>query len=97
MKAALKQKHGRDGVEVDAFHLYLAHQQGAAGSARLIAQVLSGAAGTTPANRNMRANMHRALVEAATADGHRLRELEYYAYVLGAWAAACEHVVEDDD
>ena len=72
---------------------YFAHQQGAKGAARLIAGLRDGDRETL-ADGNMLSNLkpNSAFYRDLNTGGHKPRVIEYYAYMLGAYAAIQENV-----
>jgi hypothetical protein len=75
------------GVPVTALNVYMAHQQGATGAARILQAVGDGSAQTSPANKSMLANLPKSYKNAITGVGKQVTIQNYYDYWNAAYNA----------
>ena len=82
-----------DGTKATLTVLYLWHQQGSGAAPKLLKNLADGTAKGKAANDNMRANVGPqalASIDGPATGGHKMTELEYYAY----WAGAIDATIE---
>ena len=73
-------------LPVSALNVYLSHQQGPTGGARIIEMVQNGTAATTPANNNMLQNLPKGYRDSITRLGNQVTVQNFYDYWSDAFS-----------